>query len=362
MPATEISRRTFLAAAAALPLAACTSALDGASSPLQPRRPPAPLDVPPDTNWDALPLVDFHSHVQRRVSPERLVTAMNASHVARVVLMPLYYRDGGGAINDGEGSDEQALAFARAYPGRFIPFLGMQRPELLYDGIWRWPMGTGSRLLAESERKLRSGEFFGMGEFMFRFYPYRTSLGNVAVSDMRYPPDSPLMHRFAELGAKYRVPLVMHCEAEPEFADQMIRLVRAHPDTTFVWAHNCGRSSAERIAAMFTELPNLYADLGLMMNTGGEGYGSYWPHRTPWMHVIAAYDGTLLPEMSRLFEQFPERFTIGTDTAHARVYEYYDYRASLWRRFLKQLSPPAARKIAFENAERLFRATPAGGV
>jgi len=296
--------------------------------------------------------------VQGHVGAEQLVAAMDATHVARLVLMPLYYGDGGGAINDGQGSDEQALDFARAYPGRFIPFIGMQRPELLNDGIWRSTMGPGNWLLAGTERKLRSGEYFGMGEFMFRFYPYRTSLGNVAISDMRYPPDSVLMHRFAELGAKYRVPLVMHCEAEPEFAEQMIHLVRTHPDTTFIWAHNCGRSSGEQITRMFSELPNLQADLGLMMSTGGEGYGSYWPRRTPWMHLIASRDGVLLPEMQALFERFPERFYVGTDTAHARVYAFYARRADLWRRFLSQLSLATARKIAFENAERLFRTTP----
>lgn len=340
---------------AAVPLAACTTSLSDPDVLVRSRHPLEPLAVPPTDSSDSLPLVDFHTHLQGRVVAGQLLAAMDATRVARLVLMPLYYGDGGGAINDGEGSDEQALDFARAYPGRFIPFIGMQRPELLNYRIWRSTMGPGARLLTDTERKLRSGEYFGMGEFMFRFYPYRTSLGNVAISDMRYPPDAVLMHRFAELGAKYQVPLVMHCEAEPEFAEQMIHLVRTHPDTTFIWAHNCGRSSAEQITAMFSELPNLQADLGLMMNTGGEGYGSYWPRRTPWMHLIAEGDGVLLPEMKALFERFPERFYLGTDTAHARVYAFYARRADVWRHFLSQLSLPTARKIAFENAERLFR-------
>ena len=49
-----------------------------------------------------------------------------------------------------------------------------------------------------------------MGEFMLRFYPYQNRHGIVAPSDMNYPPDSYLMHRFADLSARYRAPMVMH--------------------------------------------------------------------------------------------------------------------------------------------------------
>jgi hypothetical protein len=354
-----LSRRGFLAATSAIPLAACAGS--GADV-VRSRQAPDAVHADPSDSSSSLPLVDFHTHLQRDLEASKLIEMMNLSRVARPVLMPLYYGDGNGAVNDGLGSDEQALRFARAYPGRFIPFIGMQRGELLNDGVWQYPDSSGyagGRLLRETEAKLRSGEYFGIGEFMFRFYPYRTSLGNVAVSDMRFPPDSPLMHRFAELAAKYRVPVVMHCEAEPEFSEQMTRLVGAHPDATFIWAHNCGRSSAEQIIDLFNEFRNLRADLGLMMNTGGEGYGSYWPQRTPWMHLIADSDGTLYPEMKALFERFPDRFYIGTDTAHARVYSYYHYRAGLWRHFLEQVTAATARKIAFENADQLFGATSA---
>jgi hypothetical protein len=60
--------------------------------------------------------------------------------------------------------------------------------------------------------------------------------------------------------------------------------------------------------------------------------------------------------MKALFEKFPDRYLIGTDTAHARVYDYYTHRILRWRLFLPQLSASAARKIGFENAERLFAA------
>jgi hypothetical protein len=138
------------------------------------------------------------------------------------------------------------LAYARRYPERFIPFVGMQRPELVDYDIWHRPTSFARRLVRETDAKLRTGEFFGMGEFMLRFYPYTNKFGIVAPSDMDYPADSYLMRTFADLSARNKVPMVVHAEAEPPVTDAMIRLLEAHPDAILVWAHNCGRSSAER--------------------------------------------------------------------------------------------------------------------
>ena len=69
---------------------------------------------------------------RRRVSAEFLVERMDEVGVTRLALSPLYYGDAPDrrSVNDGEGSDEQAADYARCYPERFIPFVGMQRGEL----------------------------------------------------------------------------------------------------------------------------------------------------------------------------------------------------------------------------------------
>lgn len=343
-----ISRRALLASAFALPFARSGFAAT---------RPPLPgFTMPATVNHTNLPLVDFHTHLQKRLDPADLVARMDEARVSRMVLMALYYGDGVAAINDGEGSDEQALRFARGYPGRFVPFVGMQRDE--FGSVSRWIEGdrVAERLLVDTETKLASGNYFGMGEFMFRFYPYQTSLGINATSDMKFPPDSWLFDQFARLSARFRAPLVFHCEAEPEFAAQVTRVIERHPQAIFVWSHNCGRQSAAAIEALMARYPNLHADLGAMMYTGGEGYGSYWPRRTEWIHLIADQSGTLLPDMKSLFERRADRFVVGTDSAHARVYQFYGQRVSRWRLFLGQLSPATQIAIAHANAERLFAA------
>jgi hypothetical protein len=358
-----ISRRHFLGALVAASALGCARQfqpleLAPASSPTMPCRALKPLSDSPQAQGppSLIPIVDFHTHLQKRITAEDLVRRMDEVLVARMVLMPLYYGDTPRATNDGEGSDEQALAYARRYPERFIPFVGMQRPELVDHGIWQRPTSFVRRLVRETDAKLRTGEFFGMGEFMLRFYPYTNKFGIVAPSDMDYPADSYLMRTFADLSARYKVPMVVHAEAEPPVTDAMIRLLEAHPDAILVWAHNCGRSNAQSIAAMLGRFPNLHADLGGMVYSGSgvEHYGVYFPRRTPWMHLVVDESGRLLPEMKSLFETYPDRFFTGTDIAHARVYERYVQHLPRWRFIFQQLSAGTARKIAYGNADRLF--------
>lgn len=306
-----------------------------------------------------LPLIDFHTHLQSRTQADDLIARMDATNVARLVLMPLYYGDGGGAINDGNGSDEQARDYARRFSTRFVPYVGMQRGELNSREAMRSPTEAGLRLLRQTGQKLASGEFFGMGEFMLRFYPYRTDMGIVAPSDMDYPVDGWFMRQCADLSARYKAPMVFHAEAEPHVAEAARRLFEAHPQAIFVWAHNCGRSSAANIGRMLEAYPNLHADLGAMVYPW-QSYGTGWPRQTEWTHLAIDRQGTLLPEMKALLERFPDRFLSGTDTAHARVYQTYASRAPRCLSVASQLSPAAARGLAFANAERLIRLTPAG--
>lgn len=84
-------------------------------------------------------VVDFHTHLQKRIAAEDLVRRTDEALVSRMVLMPLYHGETARAINDGEGSDEQASEYARRYPDRFLPFVGMERPELVNGGIWHRP-------------------------------------------------------------------------------------------------------------------------------------------------------------------------------------------------------------------------------
>jgi len=168
------------------------------------------------------------------------------------------------------------------------------------------------------------------------------------------PVDSELMHRIARLAVRYHAPVLFHAEAEPPVLAQMRRLLEAEPDTTFIWAHNCGRNSAGEIRKLLSRYPRLVCDLGAMAAPGKAGYGTYWPRRTPWIHLIEDGQGHLKPDMAKLFDDFPDRFLIGTDAAHTPALNHYGVRIDRFRLLLEQVKPSTARKLAYENAERIF--------
>ncbi len=158
------------------------------------------------------------------------------------------------------------------------------------------------------------------------------------------------------------VPLLIHAEAEPQNVDQMRSLLDAAPDTTVIWAHNCGRANTRTITVMLRSYPKLTCDLAGMAVPFPKPYG--WGtfgtiagrEYKPGSHVtrVQNNDGTINPSMRDLFETFPDRFIIGTDTAHPFAYSRYADMVAAFRRLLSQLKPETARKIGYDNAERLY--------
>ena len=296
-------------------------------------------------------IIDAHGHLNGDMSAKKLIELMDQAGVSRMVLMPRYYTS---RRSGGEGSDEQALNYSTRYPGRFIPVIGGQRSILTARERWLKPDGVAEDLLAEAETKLKSGKFYGVGEFILRHYAYDREDGQGG-SDHDIPIDTILMRRFMDLSAKYRVPLVIHAEGEPEVVAGMESLLTYNLEAKVIWAHSCGRSSAEIIHKMLSRHSNLYCDLGAMLNAPFAGYGRYWPKRTQWMFLIEDGSGHLYPDMKALYEELPDRFLIGTDCAHTSALKNYAKRIERFRKLLSDLKPETARRIAFQNAEKLFR-------
>lgn len=305
---------------------------------------------------ERLPIIDFHTHLNGDMEAGHLLELMDRTGVRTMVLMARYYANPQDA---GYGSDSQALSYARNHKGRFAPFVAGQRGQLgrLSRHTWENPDAAGW-YLHEAEEKLKTGEFFGLGEYILFHHAYDLAGWGQIGSEVRLPADSPLMQRIAAMAAKYDVPVLFHLEAEPESSEEAMRLFEAHPGTTFIWAHNCGRASADRIRQMLGRFPHLMCDLGGMMVTPSDpgGYGRYWPRYTPYIHLVQADGGKVHPEMLRLFEDFRSRFLLGTDTAHTPALRFYEERIEAFRQMLSQMSPVTAKRIAYENAERLFAA------
>lgn len=297
---------------------------------------------------ERLPIIDVHGHLQEAMSAESLVRLMDEAGVSRMVLQPTH--------GPQRGTDEQALSYARQYPNRFVPFIGFQnRPPIAPPKNWMNPTPEALVFLDSVAQKLRAGGFCGLGEIVLRYHGHDVPGANCCAEVYRQA-DSPLMFRIAEMATRFEVPMIIHAEGEPKVVAGMERLLKSYPNATFIWAHNCGRQSAEAIRRLLINHSNLYCDLGGMTNTRPFGYGTYWPRRTPWVFPIENGRGSLFPEMKELFEQFPDRFMVGMDVYFNGAYKFFPERVYRFRQLLSGLSPATARKLAYENAERLFGA------
>ena len=297
------------------------------------------------------PIIDAHGHLGASFNWEVMVEAMDSNNVTQRAVMARYYPGPEGA-RDLPGSDEDAVRIAERYPGRFFPLVGMQRPLLTGPNKWESPGPEVDRLIEETERKLASGRFFGIGEFIVRHWAYSRG----AHAEQENPIYSTFMRRIRAIAARFGVPMVVHMEGYPALVDDFSRLLAEYPNVRFVWAHNCGRSKAPVIRGMLTRHPNLFCDLANMTNVGTTGYGTGWPRMEEFTALIEQ-DGVLFPEMKALYEEFPDRFMLGMDVAHApgNNLQNYSRRVNRFRDLLGQLKSETAKKFAEENAIRIFK-------
>ena len=299
------------------------------------------------------PIIDAHGHIGGSFDTDVMDRVTKANGVRAMTLMARYYPGPMGEL-DMPGDDDMALALAAKHPGRFFALVGMQHPLLTGSEKWREPDYAVKELLESTEKKLASGKFHGIGEVIVRHFAYSSG----PHAELNQPIYSAFMRELSGLAAKFDVPIVIHMEGAPDLVANFSRLIADNPKVVYVWAHNCGRSHARVIRDMLTRHPNLMCDLGGMVNFAprGHGYGTGWP-RSETYTALMEENGRFFPEMQAVYEDFSERFMIGTDIAHAPVMNdrTYSLRIKRFRKLLGTLKPETAKRLAETNAVRIFR-------
>jgi hypothetical protein len=126
--------------------------------------------------------------------------------------------------------------------------------------------------------------------------------------------------------------LYLHAHADQEAVEI---LMRHNPRAKIIWAHTGFGLPTDRVAAMLGKYPNLWGELSYR---GGIVDGA----------------GKLTAEWRALFERYPDRFLLGSDTwVPERWASYGDIMAG-YRAWLDQLPPDIAARIAHGNARALF--------
>jgi hypothetical protein len=126
--------------------------------------------------------------------------------------------------------------------------------------------------------------------------------------------------------------LYLHAHADDEAVEI---LMRHNPKARIIWAHTGFGLATERVSAMLSKYPKLWGELSYR---GGITDGS----------------GKLTPEWRALFERYPDRFLLGSDTWLPERWAAYGDIMAGYRAWLAQLPPDVARQIAHGNARALF--------
>lgn len=304
------SRRAFILGLIAAVTAACT----------------APIIRTPTEEVAKYPLVDMHAHYPGRPprTPQEFFATMDAVGIERMALF--LGGTGSGQVNE-----------LQKYRERFVLFYaGPIATDVVRAKIKTGNSKAVAELLTSYERALQSGLYQGLGEI----YAYHSD------RPTQIAPDSPAIRGLLELVARYGVPITIHCNANGR--EEMERALNFHPKATVIWAHTGTFLAPAAMMDLLKTHPNLHFELAIK-NRG---------LRTDAYPIL--FGRTLNEDWRQLFESYPDRFLIGFDfpgtgVHHGTPFTMAAESAEFFRTILMQLTPTAARKIAYENANAVLR-------
>ena len=142
--------------------------------------------------------------------------------------------------------------------------------------------------------------------------------------------DSPVMRQVIQLAREHKLMLHVHSDA-----DAIKRIFQQNPQAHILWAH-AGFEYAYVVRELFQQQENLWADLSFRR----EIYTN----------------GKFLPDWRELLIDFAERFMLGIDTHTPERWLQIDNEMRWQQELLNDLPETVAKKIAYENGERVISA------
>jgi predicted TIM-barrel fold metal-dependent hydrolase len=259
------------------------------------------LGTPTGLAGEALPIFDAHVHYSDPAwvsyAPRSVIDVMDRSAVTRALVSST--------------PDDGTLMLLREAPDRFVPFL---RPYRSSGDMFDWVRNP--EILRYLEKRLQTGRYRGIGEFHL-----------MDEEQVR----TPQVARIVELAVERDLLLFVHVDVAPVRA-----LFAVNAKLEILWAHAGVFASPTTVGAMMDRYPKLWAELSIRVADIAPG-------------------GQLDPGWRALFLRHPTRFLVGTDTWTSSRWSEYLTLVEQQRAWLAQLPREVAQKIAYGNAERIFR-------
>jgi hypothetical protein len=248
----------------------------------------------------SLPLFDAHLHYsvedEQRLGADGVLEILDRNNISQAVI-------------SGRPQGQLRRLYQHA-PGRILPLLsvygeGVDKSSWMHDTVLPDRIG----------RQLGESFYRGIGEI------------HIFARDRH----SPVLKRIVELAAERELVLQVHGDAE--VIDTIFEIA---PRITLLWAHLGTRPEPGLLRDCLSRHPErLYLDTSVRDQR-------------------IAPEGHLLPQWRTLFVEHADRILIGVDTHWSKRWDRFDHVVAEIRNWLSQLPTDVQRKLAYENAERLF--------
>lgn len=255
------------------------------------------VSMPARSAEPALPIFDAHLHYSHdaweNLPPRQAVALLRKAGLKHAMI-------------SSSSDDGTQMLYAEA-PDLVLPVL---RPYRTRGEIGSW-MNDAS-VIPHLEARLARNRYVAIGEY------------HVYGADA----DLPVVRRVVELAREYQLYLHSHSDA-----DAIERQFKQDPQARILWAHS-GFVSPDKVMEMLRRHKNLWCDLAFRNDhASGDKVDPAW---------------------RAAFLAFPDRFLLGTDTFTPERWHYVVEHAEGARRWLADLPPAVAERIAYKNGEALF--------
>ena len=246
-----------------------------------------------------MPIFDAHVHYShdavQQVPPAQAVQLLREAGLKGVLV----------SSSDDEGTQR----LLQAAPDLIVPEL---RPYRTRADVSSWARNEGT--IKYLEARMARNRYVGIGEF------------HLFGADA----DLPVPRRMVALAKERNYLLHAHSDA-----DAVQRLLKQWPQARVLWAHS-GFETPAAIAEQLRRHPGLWCDLAYRSDH--------------------ASGGVLDSAWRALFEAFPDRFMLGSDTFTPERWHFIGPHARSARQWLAGLPTALAEAVAWRNAEALLKA------
>ena len=323
---------------------------------------PAPPSPAPASAAAASPFIETHAHLDQKDTAGSIAAALRAEqseNAARIIFLPSPFTP-----DDPTRFDYDVLVAAeKDHPGKFAYLGGGGTLNVIVqEAVHSKNAGPEiQKKFKEEAEKIANSGASGFGEMTTEHFA--TAPGTY----YEYAPaDHPLFLLLADVSAEHGgLPIDFHMEAAPKAMalpagqksppnpEQLHaniaafeRLLTHNPKGVVVWAHegwdNTGERTVELSRRLLQAHPNLYMEIKVDPAEVGKN--------SP---LADGGSGALKPEWRKLFQDFPDRFVIGSD-------QHYPEPANGSRRWqsavlvFNQLPADVRQKIGMENPKRIY--------